>query len=296
MRNRVASSIADNIYRTIVYIVLIVVTVVCFFPFYLVVLNSFTPQSAIISGGFRLFPAGFTLDTYKFLFAGSQVFNSYKVTVTVVFVGTVCSVLVTSMYAYVIAHPKVKIRRVLSFITYFAMLFGQPLVGFYILMVNFLKLKNTFFALFLPYLINPFYCFILVAAFREFAFELTESASIDGASDVHAFFRIVLPVVAPSIATIALFYALMFWNDWWLALLYIDKNSMHPLQMMLRQMISNLDISKYLGGAATYLNISAPNDGIKMATVCVTIGPILLVYPFIQRFFVKGIAIGAVKG
>jgi len=276
--------------------VLIVVTLVCFFPFYLVVLNSFTPQSAIIAGGFKIFPAGFTMDTYRFLFRGDQIFNSYRVTLTVVLVGTTCSVIVTGMFAYVIAHPKVKIRRVFAFITYFAMLFGQPLVGFYILMVNFLRLKNTFFALFLPYLINPFYCFILVAAFREFSFELCESASIDGSSDVNTFFRIVVPVIAPSIATIALFYALLFWNDWWLALLYIDKNSMHPLQMMLRQMISNLDVSKYLGGAATHMNISAPNDGIKMATVCVTIGPILLVYPFIQRFFVKGIAIGAVKG
>jgi len=288
------NSWSDVVYRLIVYVFLSVFAFVCVFPFWVVVLNSFTPEPIIARNGFQVLPSVLTLDAYKYLMRGPQLATSYQVTLTIVFLGTVAATIISAMFAYTIAHPRVKHRNILAFITYFAMLFGRPLVGFYILIVNTLGIKNTLLALTLPYLINPFFVFILVATFREFPFELSESAQIDGASDMRIFFIIAIPITLPSIATIALFYALLFWNDWWLALLFIDVAKLHPLQMMLRQLIAQVNATRYVAGTVELGPI--PSNSLRMAVVCMTIGPILLMYPFIQRFFVKGIAIGAVKG
>ena len=289
-----SKSWSDRIYRLIVYLFLFLFAFLCLFPFYIVVLNSFTPEPVIAGNGYQIFPSRLTLDAYSYLMRGPQLARSYSVTITIVVFGTLLATIITAMFAYTIAHPRVKHRNILAFITYFAMLFGRPLVGFYMMIVNLMGIKNTLWALTLPYLINPFFVFILVASFREFPFELSESAQIDGASDMRIFFVIAIPITLPSIVTIALFYALLFWNDWWLSLLFIDVDRLHPLQMMLRQLISQVNATRYVAGNVNLGPL--PSNSLRMAVVCMTIGPILLVYPFIQRFFVKGISLGAVKG
>lgn len=267
----------------------------CFLPFWLVFINSFADESAIQRHGYQLIPHDFSLYAYQFLFKGSQVASSYAVSVTVTAAGTVLAVLITAMYAYVLAHPRVKYRNALSFMTYFTMIFGAGLVGFYILIANWLHLKDTLWALILPYLLNPFFAFIMVSFFRTLPYEINEAATVDGANDLSIFFRIILPISKPVVATVALFYALQYWNDFFLALMFIDNYKLHPLQMMIRQLISNINISAYVGGSTTYAR-PLPTYSVQLATVCVTIGPILFLYPFIQRFFVKGITIGALKG
>ncbi|MFB9277519.1 carbohydrate ABC transporter permease [Cohnella cellulosilytica] len=295
-RIRENRSLAEKGFAIAVYAFVGLFALVSILPFWLVVVNSFAAESSIKSNGMLLIPKEFSLYAYQYTMAGKQIASSYLVTVTVTVVGTCLALLITSAYAYTLAHPKVKYRRILSFLTYFTMVFGAGLVGFYILIANTLGLKDSIWALILPYLLNPFFAFIMVSFFRTLPYEINEAATIDGANDLTIFFRIILPISTPVIATVSLFYALQYWNDFYLALLFIDDYKLHPLQMMIRQIISNVNISSYVGGSSTVYTQAVPTYGAQLATVCLTIGPIVFLYPFIQRFFVKGITIGALKG
>ena len=286
----------DRAFTVGVYSVICVITFICFLPFWAIVVNSFASESSLSANGYQLWPTAFSLDAYRFMFASDQLYRSYRVTVTVTTLGSVLAVLITTMYAYAISHYRVRYRNVISFMTYLTMIFGSGLVGFYLTVSRDLHLKDTIWALILPYLLNPFYTLILMGFFRQLPRELHEAALMDGANDIHVFFRIIWPLSLPVIATVTLFYALQYWNDWWLALLFIDNERMHPLQMMIRRLISTLNAANYLGGSAFRLGVVVPNEGLQLTIVCLTIGPIILVYPFIQKYFVKGITLGAVKG
>lgn len=285
----------DRGFHTFVNVFIIVLTIFAFLPFWLVVINSFASEANIARNGYQIWPQEFSLAAYQYVFRGSQVYYSYRNTLIMVFVGTPLAVIITSMYSYVLAHRKVKYRQFLSFMTYFTMIMGTSLVGFYILISTWMGLRDNLWALILPRLINPFYAFILVAAYRAVPYEIYESASMDGANDLVAFFRIIWPMTLPAVATVTLFFALFFWNDWWLALLFVDNYKLHPLQMMIRSLISSITASSYLG-AENMTGVAIPANAVKMAVVCVTVGPVVLVYPFVQKYFVGGITVGAVKG
>ncbi|NOU98912.1 carbohydrate ABC transporter permease [Paenibacillus planticolens] len=287
--------ISEKGFQYFLYAIIVVFTALCVLPFWLVLVNSFASEGEFLKFGYRLWPAHFSFSGYEYLLRGAQIYKSYRNTVTVTIVGTVLAVAITAMFAYVIANPKVKYRHFLSLMAYVSMVLGSGLVGFYIMIANWLDLKDSLWAMIVPYLLNPFYAFILVSFYRSLPYEINEAATIDGAGDIHIFFRIIWPISKPAIATISLFYALQYWNDWFLALLFIDNDKLHPLQLMIRQLISNINVASYVGGGASY-QVSVPAGVIQLATVCLTIGPIILVYPFIQRYFVKGITIGAVKG
>jgi len=278
------------------YAVLIAFALFCFIPFWIVFINSFADESILQTAGYQLLPGKFSLDAYEFLLSGKQVFRSYGITILVTIAGTTLGVLVTAAYAYTLSHRKVKYRNILSFLTFLTMLFGAGLVGFYMLIANWLHLKDSLWALILPYLLNPFYAFILVSYYRTLPYELNEAATVDGANDLYIFFRMIWPISLPAIATVSLFYALQYWNDWYLSLLFIDNYKMLPLQMMIRQLMSNLNVAAYVSGSQTQYNVVVPTYGMQLAIVCVTIGPIVFVYPFIQRFFIKGLTLGSVKG
>lgn len=286
----------DRTFNAFVYTVITIFTLICLLPFWLVFIDSFATEGSFIKNGYQLWPSEFSLDAYKFLLQGDQIARSYMVTILVTVIGTLLAVLVTATFSYVLANRKVKYRNIMAFFTYFTMIFGSGLVGFYILMVNWLGLKDSLWALILPYVLNPFYAFIFVSFFRQIPFELNESATIDGAREFRIFFNIILPISTPVMATISLFYALHYWNDWWLALLFIDNYQLHPLQIMIRQLISNINVSSYVSGAGGNYNVSVPANVVQLATVCLTIGPIIFIYPFVQRYFVQGLTIGAVKG
>jgi putative aldouronate transport system permease protein len=278
------------------YAVLCAFALFCFIPFWIVFINSFADESILQTAGYQLLPGKFSLHAYEFLLSGKQVFRSYGITIMVTIAGTALGVLVTAAYAYTLSHRKVKYRNILAFLTFLTMLFGAGLVGFYMLIANWLHLKDSVWALILPYLLNPFYAFILVSYYRTLPYELNEAATVDGANDLYIFFRIIWPISLPAIATVSLFYALQYWNDWYLSLLFIDNYKMLPLQMMIRQLMSNLNVMAYVGGSQTQYNVVVPTYGMQLAIVCVTIGPIVFVYPFIQRFFIKGLTLGSVKG
>ncbi len=278
------------------YAVLIAFALFCFIPFWIVFINSFADESLLQTAGYQLLPDKFSLQAYEFLLSGKQVFRSYGITIIVTAVGTAMGVLVTAAYAYTLSHRRVKYRNILSFLTFLTMLFGAGLVGFYMLIANWLHLKDSIWALILPYLLNPFYAFILISFYRTLPYELNEAATVDGANDFSIFFRIIWPISLPAIATVSLFYALQYWNDWYLSLLFIDNYKMLPLQMMIRQLMSNLNVMAYVSGSQTQYNAVVPTYGMQLAIVCVTIGPIVFVYPFIQRVFIKGWTLGSVKG
>ncbi|WP_284646580.1 carbohydrate ABC transporter permease [Paenibacillus silviterrae] len=265
---------------------------ICFIPFWLVYIGSFTAEHQIVKG-FQMFPTEFSFDSYRFLFNGSQVYRSAFVSMFVTVVGTVGAVLLTSMFSYVTAHQKVKYRNALSFYIYFTMLFAPGLVGYYLLISNWLSLRDSLLALILPHMFSAFNAFLMTSYFRTLPFEMNEAATMDGAHELYIFYRIIWPISMPVIATITLFYALSYWNDWFNALMFIDNPENHPLQMMLRRIISNSQNLDYLNAN---INIPVSATGIQLSTVVITIGPIIFLYPFLQRYFIKGMTIGAVKG
>lgn len=289
MRQRDTSQLAVS---AAAYLFIGTFALICFIPFWLMYIGSFTAESQIVKG-FRMFPTEFTLDSYRFLFQGSQLYYSSFVSVFITVAGTVTAVLMTSMFSYVTAHPKVKYRYVLSFYIYFTMLFPPGLVGYYLLISNWLNLRDSLLALLLPLLFSAFNAFLMTSYFRTLPFELNEAATVDGAHELYIFFRIIWPISMPVIATIALFYALSYWNDWFNALMFIDDPQNHPLQMMLRRIVSNSENLDYLN---SNINIPVSATGIQLSTVVITIGPIIFLYPFLQRYFIKGMTIGAIKG
>lgn len=276
----------------VAYVFIGLFALICLIPFWLVYIGSFTAEHLIVRG-FQMFPTEFTLDSYRFLFDGSQVYRSGFVSIFVTVVGTACAVLMTSMFSYVTAHLKVKYRNFLSFYIYFTMLFAPGLVGYYLLISNWLNLRDSLLALILPQLFSAFNAFMMTSYFRTLPFELNEAATMDGAHELYIFFRIIWPISMPVIATITLFYALSYWNDWFNALMFIDDPHNHPLQMMLRRIVSNAQNLDYLN---TNINIPVSSSGVQLSTVCITIGPIIFLYPFLQRYFIKGMTVGAVKG
>ncbi|MBR1684450.1 MAG: carbohydrate ABC transporter permease [Clostridia bacterium] len=271
----------------------------CLYPFLLVIAGSFTPKEEAIRNGFRLFPGSWTTAAYQALFInGRSIVNGYKVTVFVTVVGTAVSLLVNSMMGWVVSRKVMPGRKFWNFYILFTMLFSGGMVPWYIVCVNILHLKNTIFALLLPSMVSAWNIFLLRNYFSSVPEEMYESARIDGAQDFRIFISIYLPLSKPVLATVTLFTALGYWNDWWLGLMLMDNADMYPLQLLLRNIVSNIQFLQTMESnpQIQQMMASIPGDGVKMALVILTTGPILLLYPFLQRYFVKGIMVGAVKG
>ncbi len=269
------------------------VSILTLFPFLIVLVVSFSNESSIAKNGFSLIPEKWSLDAYRLIFDGSVVFNAYKISIFITVAGTLLSVLLTSMLGYALSRKNLKYRNVLNMIVYIPMIFSGGLVPFYMVLLK-LHLKDNILGLILPMLFNPFFMFLILNFFRGLPDAVIESAKIDGAGEFRIYRSIVMRLAAPGIATITLFYALNYWNEWNLALLLINDTKLYPLQYLLRMILMRVT---YVGQAAMNANVSEiPAESTKMATVIVTIGPIMLVYPFVQKYFIKGITIGAVKG
>lgn len=291
------STIGEKLFHLFIKIFVALFAIACFLPFWVTVLASFTPEMKLAREGLRIIPSGFSLDAYKYILQGNQIYYSYAVTISVTAIGTLLGVFVNAPFAYVLYHPRVKYKYVISFVTYFTMVFGAGIVGFYMLVAQWLGLRNNILAMILPRIFDPFMCFLLVAFFRGLPYELNESARLEGASELQVFRFIILPISKPIIATISLFIGLGYWNSWFEALLFIDNSKLLPLQLLLRQMISNINVSNIMASEyAVQLDQVLPSNTVRFATVILTIGPIFLAYPFVQKFFVKGITIGAIKG
>ena len=280
-------------------IILLIFAMLCVLPFWLVLSGSLTSEAEIMSSGFGLFPKKIDFTAYKILMTNmSRILNGYKISLIVTVVGTTLTVVVVSLAAWPISQNRVKYHNALNFFVLFTMLFSGGMVPWFIVCRNMLHLTDTIWALILPYVANAWYIFLVRNYYRGSPDELVEAAKIDGAGEYRIFGQIIFPLSKPVLATIALFACLAYWNDWWLGIMLVDKVEMQPLQLLLRTITSNIQFLSTAGNAnaVAVASSSIPSEAIKMATCIITIGPIILVYPFVQKYFVKGIMVGAVKG
>ncbi len=276
------------------YVVVSIFALCCLLPFWLLISGSITNEGELIRDGYALWPHTFSLQAYQVIFSGdNQIVTSYGVSIFITVVGTALALLMTTALAYSIANRQNRFSRLLSFFVYFPMVFNGGLVPFYLLVTQGLQLSDNLLAVILPLLVNPFFVFIMVSFFRKIPGELLESARLDGASEARIFLSIVLPISTPILATIGLFYALVYWNDWFMALLFLSDQSQFPLQLLLQNLIANLDMSQSLQYNPI---VQVPSYQIRMALTLLTIGPIIFVYPFVQRYFIRGLTLGSTKG
>lgn len=279
------------------YTIMTLLAILCIFPFILIISSSFTDETAITLNGYQIIPTVFSTEAYSVLFKyPKDMIMAYGVTIGVTAAGTALGLFLTSMTAYVLSRRDFKWRNKFSFFFFFTTLFNGGLVPWY-LMMNTLGMKDNYLALVLPLLLNVFYIIVMKSFMSSIPDAITESAKIDGATDFGIFLKLILPLSKPALATIGLFLALGYWNDWYNALLFIAKSDMMPLQYYLYRMLANMDgLRKAMMASGMAVNFAMPTESLKMAMTIVATGPIFLVYPFIQRYFVKGLTIGAVKG
>jgi putative aldouronate transport system permease protein len=267
--------------------------IVCLVPFWMIVSGSFTDEQTLATTGYSVVPRPFSTAAYDLIFTGPTLLSAYAASVFITLVGTALALACTSGLSWVIARRLPYISRPLSVFAYIPMLFSGGLVPLYLLVTQYLKLQNSYFAVILPLLVAPFLVFIQVSAFRQLPEEILDSARVDGAGEMQIFFRIGLPLSKPILAVVGLFYAVHYWNEWFTALLFMSDIHKYPLPLLLQNLISNVSFSQMLPTAAEQ---STPVYQLRLALTVVTIGPILLAYPFAQRYFVKGITLGATKG
>lgn len=279
------------------YVLITLLSLFCLLPFILIISGSFTSQASIMTDGYQLIPREFSLEAYEFLFeAPDDILRAYGVTIFVTVVGTLVSLLVTSMAAYALAHKAFRYRNTVSFFFYFTTVFGGGLVPWYIFNIKYLHFKDNLISLILPTLVNVTYLLILKSYMKNVPDAVYESAHLDGAGDWTIYWKIALPLNKAGLATVGLFTALNYWNDWYNAMLYIDNSKLYPLQYYLNDILNK---SQGMMAAAAQAGIPAaqvPTEPVKLAMTVVATGPILLLYPFLQKYFVKGVTIGAVKG
>ncbi|MCC3376955.1 carbohydrate ABC transporter permease [Cohnella sp. REN36] len=290
-------SLAWNVFFNLIAAI---IAIACVFPFLFVTIISFTDEKTLARNGYSLFPKKWSVDAYTYLFkAGDQLLRSYGVTIFVTAVGTVISLVFISLFAYAISRKGFKYRNFFAFFAFFTMLFNGGLVPTYIVATQLLGLQNSIWALILPMAVNAFYIMIMRTFFVTMIPDaIIESGKIDGASELGIFLRLVLPLALPGLATIALFSTLGYWNDWFNALLYIDKPSLVPLQSMLMRIENSMQfILQNTNNPSLGVGIlqSMPQDTSRMAMVVLATGPIVLAYPFFQRYFIQGLTVGAVK-
>lgn len=283
------------IVKGIAYLFVGFFAVVAILPFISLVMSSFASEYDIINNGYRLWPGEFSLDAYKFIFKYPEtIYKAYGITTSITVLGTAISLFFGSMAAYVMFRREVRYRMGLAFFLYFTELFNGGLAAFFIVVSKMLHLKNSYFVLLLVPMFSVFNILILRNFIRgSIPYSLVESAKIDGANDFKTFISIVLPLCKPALASIGLFTALIYWNDWWTAMMFVEDRNLHTLQYTLYKILSSTNISSNMAGNIPLIDL--PKESVKLALTVVSTGPIILAYPFVQKYFVKGVTIGSVK-
>lgn len=279
-----------------IHVWLMLLALITILPFYNVLITSFADPAAVVKQQFYLIPTSFNLSSYEILLKGSYIGRALTNSLVVTLVGVTVNMLVTTCGAYALSKKGMPGRNVMMSGVIFAMLFSGGLIPFY-LTIKSLKLINSYGAMILPVAVSTFFLIVMINQFRSIPSELEESAKMDGANDIFILFRIVIPISKPTIAAITLFYAVARWNEWYYAMLFMTDTKMYPMQLFLRNML--MDVTKMARddmGASMVAQLSETYpDGLKMASVIITMAPIMLVYPFLQKYFAAGVTLGAVK-
>lgn len=289
--------------QLIIHTIFILLTIAMLVPFALVIVISFSDEQSILHNGFRLIPDQFSAAAYHyFLKTPETILRAYGVTILVAVIGTCISLILTSTMGYVLSRRDYDLQRATSFYVFFTMLFNGGLVPFYIMMTQILHLKDSIWALIVPGLLSPFYVLIMKGFMAKIPTEIIESAKVEGAREWKIYTALILPLSKPALATLGLFIMFNYWNEWFNALLFINNEKLVPLQLLLVRTMNTLDFitsRPEFASALVTLNVDMgdfPKTSAKFAVAVLSAGPMLLVFPFFQRFFVKGLTIGAIKG
>jgi putative aldouronate transport system permease protein len=285
-----------ELFDIINYIILTIACLIFLLPIVMVVSQSLMRSDDIVKYGYTLLPKTVTFDAYKYLlFKNHSMLRGFLNSVLITVVGTFLNLLVTSTFAYGLSKKKMPFRNALTTMVFITMIFNGGLIPSYLLITG-IGLKNSYFALIVPVLINTWNMLILRNFFAQIPDSLEESADIDGANDFVIFTRIILPLSKASIATIGLFYAVEHWNSWFSASIYMTNQAKWPMQLLLREMLTALNTINEGGASFDDMAGILPKESVKSAAIVITLVPIMAVYPFLQKYFVKGVMVGSVKG
>lgn len=282
-------------------IILTVLVIVAMLPILLIVVASFSSETSLIRNGYSFWPESWSLDAYYYMVKqGVMITRAYGVSFFVTIVGTALSVFLTTMLAYPMSRKSFKYRNVLAFFVFFTMLFNGGIVPSYIMWTKFFHIKDTIWALIIPnYLVTAFNV-ILVKNYYQNSIpdSLIEAAQLDGASELKIFFKVMLPLAVPTVATISLFTEICYWNDWTNGLYYINNEKLYSIQQLLMKIMNNIQALRSNSNAALLGTgaVELPGTSIRMAMAVIGILPIMIIYPFVQKYLVKGVVVGAVKG
>ena len=288
----------NKIQQAVLTVIFILLCLGIIFPFWLLLSASFSNEGVITTQGYQIWPNPFDFSAYEYVFKNpEQILRAYGLTFVFSISAMVLSVLFMSMIAYPLARNNLKGKSVINFYLYFTMLFSGGLVPTYLLVSRTLHLNDTIWVYIVLGLINPWYVFMIRTFFKGIPGEIVESATIDGASEYTIFIRMILPLSKPVLATIALFVFLGKWNDWNTALIYITKPELYSLQYLLQKIMEDINIIKTNAELSSMIDISdIPAETVRMAMAIIVAGPALVVFPFFQKYFVKGLTVGSVKG
>ena len=296
--NRSIKDRSEIILSTISYIFISILAGLSLMPFIMMVASSFSSEIAITKYGFTLWPKEFSTLAYKIVFENPKlIIGSYVVTIILTVTGTAIGLIVIAMTGYALQRPDFRYRNKISFYIYFTTLFSGGLIPFYFLITKYLHLSDSYLAVLLPGLMTPWLIILMKNFLKSIPHSITESAKVDGASDLTIFIKIILPMATPALATVGLFLALSYWNEWYNSMLFLSPSvTYRPLQLFMYNIVTS---AEYIRSSAASSNIppqDVPTETMKMATAVVAIGPVILLYPFVQKYFIKGITVGAVKG
>jgi putative aldouronate transport system permease protein len=297
VHHRIRTTASMKVFSITGWVIITVITLACLLPFILLISGSFSSDQSIRFYGYSVLPRDFTLEAYRVVFKyPEKVARAYGVSIFITVTGTVCGLFLLTMTSYVISRKSFKYRNILSFFFYFTTLFNGGMVCTYIFYIRYLHLKDSLLALILPGMFNVFYLLIMRSFVAAIPQALVESAKIDGAGEFKIFIRIILPLLPSGLATIGLFMALEYWNDWYNAMLYINTSAKYPLQYMLYDLQMQAQALAQIASQVGIRVENLPTNSLKLAMAVVATGPIVLLYPFVQKYFIKGVTIGSVKG
>jgi putative aldouronate transport system permease protein len=279
------------------YVLVGLFALICVIPFYLIIVASFTSEASLIRNGYPLILTDFSIQSYLLCLKNPvSILKAYGTTIGVTAAGTAVSVFVAAMTGYVLSRKDFPWRNKFSFFFFFTTLFNGGLVPWYMLCVRYLHFKNSYMGVLLPLMFSVWNMIIAKSFMNSIPSAISESAKIDGASDFVIFIRLILPLSKPLLATLSLFSALAYWNDWYDCMLYITNDNMFTLQYYLQRILGSAEAMRLVAEKSGIALPSVPLESMKMAMTVIATGPIVLLYPFVQRYFVKGLTIGAVKG
>ncbi|WP_139995051.1 carbohydrate ABC transporter permease [Paenibacillus paridis] len=289
-----------NLMNGFINVFLIALCLAIALPFVLVVIISLTSENSLVQDGYQFLPKEWSVEAYRIVFQKPDpLLKGYMVTILITVIGTFISLLLTAMTAYPISRMDFRYNRPITFYIFFTMLFNGGLIPFYIMMTQYLHLKNSLLALIIPTLLSPFNIMIMKGFLDKISKEIIESAKVDGAKEFRIFFTIILPLATPALATLGLFIAFGYWNEWYYALLFIDNDKYIPLQLLLVRILSQIEFLAnsplaQVADKLAYANF--PTLSVRMAMAILAGGPMLIIFPFFQKYFVKGITVGSLKG